>query len=175
MIHPKQFASILFGLALSLSLIGCVESSTETTKELNFSLPEGWQVFEDIHVNEQHRKINIATSQGSIVGLELLIGDNATQFDSNTYLKRYMDSALPTEEIKASAVIDLGEIEREGQHGYFANVTVPSPANVEFVIDLYQYAGHRKTLFVVLNTPPDVLEELQPEIDYFIRSISLGE
>jgi hypothetical protein len=154
-----------------LSLVSCAKQSANDP--IDYLLPAGWEVFEEVKINEQHRKINIVTQIGSILTIEILSGPVMNSIDSNEYLKKYIASALPTEEIRSNAVIDFGEVKRSDKSGYFAKVTVPSPNQASFTLELYQYQSEKINVFLMFNTPTEQQLQLQPDIDNFIKSIKI--
>lgn len=153
------------------SLTSCTKQSTNDP--FDYHLPTGWEVFEDDKINEQHRKINLVTQSGSIVTIEILSGPEMNSINSNEYLKKYIASALPTEEIRTNAVIDFGEVTRSDKSGYFAKVTVPSPNQAAFTLELYQFQNENMNVFLMFNTPTELQIQLQADIDNFIKSIKM--
>ncbi len=139
-----------------------------------FDLPEGWEVFEDININDQHRTINLITSRGSMVGVDVLsFKDDEEGVDINTYLKRSVTSSLPSEELQNSAKIDFGECSRSGYQCKFVHITTPEPTPSSFLLEIYQFATSKGSAFVVFNTPASELVEMRQEFDRFLGSLSI--
>jgi hypothetical protein len=172
-------ASFFKVLGISLVLAALVACSSDgltrySKQGVAFDMPEGWEVFEDININDQHRSINLITSRGSMVGVDVLslkAGEDGV--DINTYLKRYVSSALPTEELKASASIDFGTRTRAGHEGKFVHISTPEPTASEFLIETYQLTTATGSTFVVFNTPDSEVELLQQDFDRFLGSVSI--
>jgi hypothetical protein len=167
----------LLGVSLIIAaLVACSgDPQTRYSKEgVVFDMPEGWEVFEDIHFNDQHRTINLITSKGSLVGVDVLTlkpGDEGV--DINTFLKRSVASSLPTDELKQSASIDFGECSRGGYQCKFVHITTPEPTPASFVLEIYQLATSTGSAFVVFNTPTSDMSPMQQEFDRFLGSISI--
>ncbi len=166
----------ILGVCLVITmLVACTsDNHARYSKQgVGFDLPKDWEVFEDITLNDQHRSINLVTSRGSMVGLDLLsFGEQDQRPDMNAYVKRYVSSALPTEELRASASIDFGVQTRIGHEGTFVHIATTTPIKSEFLIEIYQLANTAGSTFVVFNTPDSELDILQQDFNQFLASIS---
>jgi hypothetical protein len=167
----------LLGVSLIIAaLVACSgDPQTRYSKEgVVFDMPEGWEVFEDIHFNDQHRTINLITSIGSLVGVDVLIlNPDDKGVDINAYLKRSVASALPTQELQDSASIDFGECSRLGYQCKFVHIRTPEPTPSSFVLEIYQLSTSTGSAFVKFNTPASDMSAMQQEFDRFLGSISI--
>ena len=92
-------------------------------------------MFEDRDVTDKYRSISLVTSRGSLVGVEVFeLTSVERSADINAYLKRYVASALPSDELKARSNIDFGERKRVGQLGTFVHITTQHPSDLNFLI-----------------------------------------
>lgn len=163
-------AMVLFSF---LALSSCQKAS-DGRPELIYTLPENWQVAEDVKRSEQHRKIVLFAPNGDSAELELLSGDLAAAVDSQDYMARFIDAAFIDEEARINTVFDHGEVIRQEQNGYFIKVTPPGTAQVQFVMEFFQFTAGDHSLFVVFAISPDLSTEQQAQFDKLLGSIKLG-
>lgn len=58
--------------------------------------------------------------------------------DINTYMKRYVASALPSDELRARVNTDFGERKRVGKLGRFVHIATQQPSDLNF---LFRYTN----------------------------------
>ena len=160
-------------LAIFLAACDGKGASGYSRDGLVLDLPENWEVFEDVELNDQHRSVNLVTSRGSMVGLEILrLQSGELGVDINAYLKRYVSSAVPNDAIREKASFDFGERVRSGVTGKFVHVSTPKPTDTHFMIEVYQLVNNENSTFVVFNTPDSEVESLQNDFDRFLSAVA---
>lgn len=158
----------------SFFALSSCQKSSDDRPELIYSLPENWQVAEDVERSERHRKIVLFAPNGDSAELELLSGELAAAVDSQDYMARFIDAAFIDDEARRNTVFDYGEVTRQGQNGFFIKVTPPDAAQVQFVMEFFQFTDGDHSLFVVFAISPNLSTEQQAQFDKLLGSIKLG-
>ncbi len=172
-LHITIYKVLTSILTLSFFLILGVDAvSEDVDRKLSFDLPFDWEVFEDRDVTDKHRSISLVTSRGSLVGVEVFELTSVERgADINAYLKRYVASALRSDELRARGNIDFGERKRVGQLGRFVHITTQQPSDLNFLIEVYQLERKAQRVLVVFNTPLSDVDSLQSDFDTFLKSL----
>ncbi|MGH1471109.1 MAG: hypothetical protein ACRBCS_07935 [Cellvibrionaceae bacterium] len=178
MINLAKLNLLFFLIILCTATAGCSKPESEpvstgendTGFQVDFMLPVEWEAFEVADNRYGGKDTSIITNEGSLVTVH---STNTNTFDEENakeyFLKLHVSSSLPDGEIRESAKIDFGEVDREGFQGLFAKVKTPEPNLADYTIEVFFPSTASAQRVVVYNTPEGLRKNVNEKQNDFLK------
>ncbi len=162
----------------------CGEQKLEVTSTYPYkrdgiilTLPEEWEVIEDVLHDSNIRTVAILTGIGSTVTIDIY---HKAFYEKplptlDEYSISYIQSSLRYEEARAKAKIDSGEVRRGSSRGVFYDITLSEPFNVQYMLEFHPKQSPGKLAYITFNTRQEHLGGVQQYIDEFVQYTDLGQ